>query len=686
MPAITLKCDLAICLALLTLLVPWGATRAQDPRNPSERFARPGRAAVALERLDVGWLDDDRLTYSKQVDGRKVYVIVNAATGERSESKDGKDVPRSRRRRGRRGNRSRRNRGNRGPRSPDGERLIKESEHELWMSIPPSDKGIRLTQDGTEKRPYRFSSWAPDSKTFLAWRETVGDDRRVHYVESSPKDQLQPKLHSYRYAKPGDAVTVRKPLLFTRDKKRIEVDDALFENPYRISNVRWQDGGDRLTFEFNQRGHAVYRVVEIDARTGKARALIDESTKTFFDYTRKRFRHDIDGGREIIWMSERDGWNHLWLYDGKEGAVKNQITSGAWVVRSVERVDEASRRIWFWGSGRNRGEDPYHRHLYRVGFDGKGVVALTDGDGTHSVQWSPQRRWLVDTWSRVDAPPVHVLRDGETGRKIQDLERADVSKLLAGGWRPPERFVAKGRDGKTDIWGILHRPRDFDPKKRYPVIEHIYAGPHDSFVPKSWRSRYGNLRTLADLGFVVVQIDGMGTSNRSRAFHHFCHKNLGDAGIPDRIAWMKSAAKKRPWLDLSRVGIFGTSAGAQSALGALLDHPGFYKAAAASCGCHDNRMDKIWWNEMWMGWPIGPHYAEQSNVTKAPKLQGKLLLIVGETDHNVDPASTMQVVAALVKANKDFDLIVLPGQGHSDGGRYGRRRTRDFFVRHLLGK
>jgi dipeptidyl aminopeptidase/acylaminoacyl peptidase len=249
----------------------------------------------------------------------------------------------------------------------------------------------------------------------------------------------------------------------------------------------------------------------------------------------------------------------------------------------------------------------------------------------------------------------------------------------------PERFVAKGRDGTTDIWGILHTPSTFDPARRYPVIEDIYAGPHGSHVPKSFKAWHG-AQSLAELGFVVVQVDGMGTSNRSKAFHDVCWKNLGDSGFPDRIAWMKAAAATRPWMDLSRVGIHGGSAGGQSAMRALLAHGDFYRAAVAACGCHDNRMDKIWWNELWMGWPVGPHYAEQSNVVNAHKLQGRLMLIVGEMDKNVDPASTMQVVNALIKADKDFDLVVVPGAGHGGGGAYGERRLRDFFVRHLWGR
>jgi dipeptidyl aminopeptidase/acylaminoacyl peptidase len=364
--------------------------------------------------------------------------------------------------------------------------------------------------------------------------------------------------------------------------------------------------------------------------------------------------------------------------------VKNQITKGDWVVRRVDRVDREKRQIWFQAGGIRPGQDPYYIHFARVNFDGSGLVILTEGDGNHAVQFSPDREWLIDTWSRVDLPPRIELRRTKDGELVSPLEEADASELFASGWKPPERFVAKGRDGETDIYGIIHRPAQFDEAGRYAVIESLYAGPQDSFVPKSFRSSYGQEK-LTRRGFIVVQIDGMGTSNRSKKFHDVCWRNIGDAGLPDRILWIKAAAEKYPQFDPSRVGVYGTSAGAQSALGALLMHGDFYKAGVADCGCHDNRMDKIWWNEQWMGWPVGPHYDAQSNVTQAHRLKGNLLLMVGELDRNVDQASTMQVVNALVKAEKDFEMLVMPGAGHGVARTpYGWRRIEEFFVRHLL--
>lgn len=352
-------------------------------------------------------------------------------------------------------------------------------------------------------------------------------------------------------------------------------------------------------------------------------------------------------------------------------------------MRGIERIDEEQRQIWFRASGRHPDQDPYFLHYYRVNFDGTGLVALTEGNGNHSIEFSPDRKYLIDTWSRVDAPPVNELRRAADGQLVCRLEEADISELTANGWRPPEVFVAKGRDGRTDIWGVIYRPRNFDPTKKYPVIEDIYAGPQGSFVPKSFGGpRY---QLLTDAGFIVAKVDGMGTANRSKAFHDVCWKNLKDAGFPDRILWHQAVAARYPYYDLSRVGIYGTSAGGQNAAGAVLFHPEFYRAAVANSGCHDNRMDKASWNEQWMGYPVGQQYAECSNIENAARLQGHLFLVVGELDQNVPPESTLRFVDALIRAGKDFDLLVIPNGGHGAGGDYYQRRLKDFFVRYLQG-
>jgi dipeptidyl aminopeptidase/acylaminoacyl peptidase len=330
------------------------------------------------------------------------------------------------------------------------------------------------------------------------------------------------------------------------------------------------------------------------------------------------------------------------------------------------------------------GKDPYFVHYYRINFDGTGLTPLTTADANHVVALSTDRAYYVDTYSRVDQATVSELRRGGDASLVATLETGDVADLRKAGWKPPEVFTAKGRDGKTDIWGVIYRPTTFDPAKKYPVIENIYAGPHSSFVPKSFAA-FSQMQSTAELGFIVVQIDGMGTSNRSKAFHDVAWKNIGDAGFPDRILWHKAVAAKYAYYDITRVGIYGTSAGGQNSLGGLLFHPEFYDVAVSAAGCHDNRMDKIWWNEQWMGWPIGPEYSASSNVDHAHRLQGKVLLVVGEMDNNVDPASTFQVVNQLIKHNKNFDLLVIPSALHTSGGAYGDHKRYDYFVQHLLG-
>lgn len=586
------------------------------------------------------------------------------------------------------------------------EPAIDQRENDPALAAPPFEPFIKdfnvwgrdaagqefpLSSDGSPNDPYdaRFY-WSPDASRLIAMRTTKGGDRKVTYIESTPNDQLQPRVKTYEYLKPGDDIPLSRPRLFdAASRTQIPVDESLFSNPWSTDNFRWEPDSSRFTFLYNQRGHTVMRVISIDAG-GKVTPLVNEECKTFFDYAAKTFLYFTHDSR-LIWMSERTGWNHLELRD-RNGTLLNQITKGEWVVRSVERVDEDKQQITFKAMGIRPGQDPYHVHLARVNFDGSGLTLLTEGDGTHDVVPSPTGEYLIDTYSRADLPPVTELRRASDGTLIVELERADWSALLETGWKAPERFVAKGRDGTTDIYGLIHRPTNFDPAKKYPVVEAIYAGPHDQHVPKGFRA-YSQCNEIAELGFIVVQIDGMGTNWRSKAFHDVAWKNLKDAGYPDRIAWMKSAAAAHPEMDLDNhgrgVGIYGGSAGGQNAMAALLWHGNFYKAAAADCGCHDNRMDKIWWNELWMSWPIGPWYEANSNATNASRLPDdcKLLLTVGEMDENVDPASTMQVVSKLIKAGKDFDLIVFPGEGHGAcESPYGRRKRQDFFVRHLMGR
>jgi len=532
--------------------------------------------------------------------------------------------------------------------------------------------------------------WSDDSRTFALLRSVDAETRTVHMVESAPRDQKQPKLHSMRYRKPGDAIDALRVVLVDAEALEevvVDAGDAL-ANAWSIDELRFAPDGGELWLRYNRRGHQVLGYYAIDARTGRVRTIVEERPDTFVDYSQKAWMRHLPERGELLWTSERSGFNHLYAVDLARGSGPGStraLTSGEWVLRAVDEVDEAAGTALIRGMGVYPDQDPYHVHFGRVDLVKGGVTWLTSGDGTHTIEWGPERRHLVATWSRVDHPPVHELRDGRDGSLVAEIGRADAGALEAASWRAPERFVAKARDGVTDVWGVIHTPTNFDPSLRYPVIESIYAGPHGHFVPKSWRVHHG-VSQLTELGFVVVQIDGMGTNWRSKAFHDWCWRNLGDSGLPDRVAWIEAAAAGRPWMDTTRVGIYGGSAGGQSSTRALLAHGDFYRVAVSDCGCHDNRMDKIWWNEAWMGWPVGEHYAASSNVDLAHRLEGELLLVVGELDRNVDPASTMQVVDALIRADKDFDLLVIPGAGHGAAeSDYGRRRRQDFFVEHLLG-
>ncbi|RMB36681.1 dipeptidyl aminopeptidase/acylaminoacyl peptidase [Sphingomonas sp. PP-F2F-G114-C0414] len=561
---------------------------------------------------------------------------------------------------------------------------------------------VSLSVDGTAGDFYDPETlrWSPDSRHIMIYRVRPGYQRRVLRVESSPRDQLQPKLQSQLYPKPGDAIDQERPVLFdVATRRQTVIDDALFPNAYELSAPRWRSDGRSVAFDYVRRGFGQARIVAVDAETGVAHAAVTEDAKTFV-YADRRYAHEVNGrGDEIIWASERDGWNHLYLVDGRTGKVKNRITTGAWVVRDVIHVDDAKRQIVFAASGMNAGDDPYFRHVYRIDFDGRHLAALTPAKADHDARFSPDGTQYVDTYSRVDLPTVSELHRSSDGALVATITKGDDSALRAAGFRPPEVFVAKGRDGRTDIWGVVVRPRDYDPRKKYPVIENIYAGPHESFVPKQyWPFGYHSggdkvvgMQEQADLGFIVVQIDGMGTANRSKAFHDVAWKNLADSGFPDRILWHRAMAAKDPSYDIGRVGIYGASAGGQSTLNALLFHGDFYKVGVAYAGCYDNRMDKISWNEQWLGWPVDASYAAASGVDHAAQLTGKLLMIVGEQDSNVDPVSTMQVADALIRADKDFDLLVVPGGEHSVGRSTGpidyvARRQFGFFVRELAGE
>ena len=558
-------------------------------------------------------------------------------------------------------------------------------EYNVWL-IKKDKKDIQLTRNGREEDSFLSEfHYSPNKRYALGFRSTRVIPRKIPLLRSSPKDQVQPTIEFINYPKPGDPRPQRRPILFDLKKKTpIPVDESPFLDSWSVQFKHWSKDSRSAHILFNQRGHQELALLSIDASTGKVSDLVRESPHTFVDYSQKTMLHWLDQSGQLIWASERSGWNHLYRINASNGQVINPITKGKWVVRKIEHVDEKSEVVWFSALAIHPKQDPYHLHLAKVNFDGSNLTILTQADGTHRWEFSPERSLFVDRWSRLDHPEVAELRSAQDGSLIKEIARQDISDLIKEGYSMPIRFSAPGRDGKTMIHGFLIQPTEFNPNQIYPVIENIYAGPHGFHVPKRFGLQISQ-RRLAELGFVIAKIDGMGTNWRSKKFHDHCWQNLADAGFPDRIAWLKAAAQKYSWLDLSRVGIYGGSAGGQNALSALLHHGEFYKAAVSDCGCHDNRMDKIWWNEAWMG-KMGPHYEQSSNVFHAHKLQGDLMLTVGELDKNVDPASTIQVVDALVRAGKDFEFFMIPGAGHGIGeGKYLFRKRIDFFVRSLLG-
>jgi len=592
--------------------------------------------------------------------------------------------------------------------SPDGKWVAFLKDHNVYVRSLETGEVIQLSDDGVEGYDYIArlpatpqmvpegtmhidlpvaATWSPDSRKIVSYRLDRRSARTFTVVQSSPEGQLRPIAYTYYYSVPGElGLTRAEPVIFdvakrTRIPVRTEPLDLLY---YGGPRFEWFEDGERFHYLYIERGYGMVQLREVDANTGAVRALVDERAEPYVDVFNLTWE-TVGEGAEIIWSSERSGWRHLYLYDGSSGRVKNQITSGPWVVRWIAHVDEEARQVYFVAAGREEGRDPYLSHVYRVGLNGRGLRLLTPENADRDVRFSPTGSYFVDNYSRVDLAPVSVLRRSSDGAVVMELERADIERLLATGWRYPEPFKGVARDGEIDIYGIIWRPSNLDTTKTYPIVEYVYTGPHSFFVPKGfWAYRAGS-QAIAELGFITVQIDGLGTNGRSREFNTFSYKNLGDGGLPDRIGVIRQMAARYPYMDIERVGIWGHSAGGYDATRAILTHPEFYDVAVSSAGNHDHRMDKAVWVEQWMGSEVGEHYVEQSNVTQAHRLEGKLFLIHGELDDNVHPASTMQVVDALIEANKDFDLLIVPNRYHGLNNPYVTRRRWDFFVRHLLG-
>lgn len=566
--------------------------------------------------------------------------------------------------------------------SPDGKARLRITGGQLETS---SD-GTAWSKVGEPNGFTRFS-WSPDSQYAIVSQVFPGDRKEVFRLASSAGG-TRAVLQRSLYDQVGDKLDSCTYWVFNRASSQLT---AIKMDPVSCGGYPWAEppGLDwwfdpitktnKAIFQHTFRGYQRVQLVELDPVSITARIIIDEQSKTFVDTTQLQAKL-LDDGKTILWKSERDMWSHIYAIDRATGNAR-QITRGPWVVRGIEDVSDKGV-IRFTANGMAPG-DPYLIRAYKIKMDGTGLTDLTPATGDHKIVVAPGGEYYVDSYSQMNVAPVHELRRIKDGTLVTTLEKADTAEFDAMGVRRPEVFVAKGRDGNTDIWGYICRPNNYDPAKKYPVIEDIYAGPHDSFVPHSYRPSFYQQR-MAQLGFIVVQMDGMGTRNRGKQFHDVIWQNLADGGFLDRIAWMKAAAAKYPEMDITRVGIYGTSAGGQNSAAAMLFHPEFYKVAVSSCGCHDNRIDKWWWNEQWMG-PLGPHYEAQSNITNAAKLKGNLLLMVGELDTNVPPESTFRFADALEKAKKEFELVVIPGSDHTAGGPYGERKRRDFFVKHLLG-
>lgn len=586
--------------------------------------------------------------------------------------------------------------------SPDGRWAVSTVGHDLQVRRRDDGQLRRLTHDGRPGRAYGSHAglkvppaaddappavyFSPDSNRILTYRLNVTDVPALHLVQTRGGER--PQLRSFPYPMPGDPVAeVEWVVLDLRDGTRVDVRHR--PTPIRPNNdplVQWSGDGRSIFFMEEEAGYARGWIRAIDAGTGVVRTLHEETTDTVLD--RYPLLRAFGDGSGLIWSSERDGWRHLYLIDARNGGIERQLTSGAWNVRAgtgIVHVDGEGGWVYFMAQGREAGRDPYFLHLYRVGLDGGAPELLTPEDADHKVEFSPDGSVFVDTHSRVDSPPVSVLRTS-SGEQVAELQRADIRRLLAAGWRFPQRFTVKARDGETDLHGVLYLPSGFDPSGSYPVIDSIYPGPQSPRVPRAFAITAE--QALAELGFVVIQIDGLGTPHRSRAFREFSYRNLGDAGgLDDHIAGLRQLQRERPWMDLERVGIFGHSGGGFASTRAILTHPEFYKVAVSSSGNHDQRIYHAGWGERYQGYPDGDNYAGLDNASLAHRLEGKLLLAHGDADDNVHPAHTLALAQALIEADKDFDLLILPNQNHRFEGQarhYFTRKRWDYFVRHLL--
>ena len=556
-----------------------------------------------------------------------------------------------------------------------------------WDYATPLPALRLLVEQGTEdvKQPASVF-WSPDSTKLITYRTDSRNSGRFTSIQYVPPDQLRPKAYSLVYPLPGEVLAKAEPIIFDiQSGKRIDVKSPPIDLPFQDGpGFEWTPDNKTIFYDYDDRGFKTKEIRTIDPDTGEQKVVLREHSDQYVDPGETFYRFDHETG-ELLLASERDGWNHLYLYS-KSGQLENQITQGAWAVRQIEYVDEKNRRVYFLAGGRQKNEDPYQTHLYSIGFDGKGLTLLTPENANHSISVSPDGMFFVDNYSRADWPGESALRRSKDGSEVRVLEKTDVSKLQSDGWKFPEPFQGKAADGTTDIYGLIWKPSNFDPSNKYPIVEHVYTGPQDFFVPKTFGGML-RLQSVAELGFVVVMIDGRGTAGRSRAFHWFSYRNLGGS-FEDHVAMIKQIAAHNSYMDIDRVGIFGTSAGGYGAAHAMLVFPEFYKVGVTISGDHDARLDKAWWNEAYQGYPVQDDYAAQSNVTMAGRLQGHLLIEHGDIDDNVHPVESMRFVDALMSANKNFDMLLVPNMYHGESGPHAPylvKRRWDYLVQYLLG-
>jgi dipeptidyl-peptidase-4 len=715
-----MKYALPLALAITVTVV--GQQRPEAPRAltaadyaRAERFMTYNTTPLVLRSgVRATWLPDDRFWYRVTTERGSEAVLVDPAAATKAEC----TLPACRERAEGRGGRPSTGSGQAGSArmdapSPDGKRTVFIRDWNLWVRDVATGRETALTKDGVKDFGYATDNagwtrserpivlWSPDSKKIATFQQ---DQRNVGEMYLVDTRVGHPTLQAWKYPLPGDAViTMIQRVVIDVDSGRLTrfkmgpdqhrstlCDDLACRGEW--GDVQWSADGSTVAFVSTSRDHKHEQLRVADSATGNIREVMEEKAETFFESGNGRVNWKyLPGSKEIIWFSERDNWGHLYLHDLATGREKKHITSGDGNVTQLLRVDEKNRLLYFVGVGMEKGRDPYFRHLYRISMDGGAPKLLTPADADHDVTMSPSGRYFVDSYSKPDVPPVAELRDSE-GTLILALEKADISRLLATGWKPPTPVTVKARDGSTDLYGLMYQPTELDPAKKYPIVNHIYPGPQTGSVGgRQFSPARGDAQALAELGFVVVEIDGMGTPWRSKKFHEAYYGNMGDNTLADQVTGMRQLAEKYPWIDIDRAGIYGHSGGGYATADAMFRFPDFFKVGISEAGNHDNRVYEDDWAEKWQGLlktraDGSTNYDNQANQLVAKNLKGKLLLAHGTMDTNVPPNNTLLVVDALIKANKDFDLLMLPNRGHGFGNEpYMVRRRWDYFVKHLLG-